>query len=154
MLPFGRLWVAACVVLTLAGGSAGAESFATRDEAVAMVGKAAAHLKAAGNEKAFAAFNDKAGGFTDRDLYVVVYDGKGRCLAHGANPKLIGKDLIDAEDVDGKLYVKERVELARSQPNFWQDYKFTNPTNKKVEPKQMYCEVVNDLVVCGGVYKQ
>jgi cytochrome c len=111
-------------------------------------------LKAAGPEKAFPAFNDKNGGFVDRDLYIVVYDGAGRCLAHGANPKLIGKDLIDAEDIDGKLYVKERVELAKSKSNFWQDYKFTNPTTKKVEPKQMYCEPTGDLIVCGGVYKQ
>ncbi len=154
MLPFLRCWAAACVLLALAGGSAGAESFATRDEAVAMVGKAASHLKAAGNEKAFTAFNDKAGGFTDRDLYIVVYDRTGRCLSHGANPKLIGKDLSDAQDIDGKLYVKERVDLARTQMSFWQDYKFTNPTNKKVEPKQTYCEVANDLIVCGGIYKQ
>lgn len=131
-----------------------ADGVATKEEAVAMVGKAAALLKAAGPEKAFPVFNDKNGGFVDRDLYVVVYDMAGRCLAHGANPRLIGKDLIDAEDIDGKLYVKERVELAKSKPNFWQDYKFTNPTTKKVEPKQMYCEPTSGLIVCGGVYKQ
>lgn len=145
---------AACVLLGLSGAPAFADGFATRDEAVAMVGKAAAHLKAVGNDKAFAAFSDKTGAFIDRDLYVVVYDRNGRCVAHGANPKLIGKDLIDAQDIDGKLYVKERLELAQSKANFWQDYKFTNPTNKKVEPKQMYCEVAGDLIVCGGIYKQ
>ncbi|RJF84240.1 histidine kinase [Azospirillum cavernae] len=131
-----------------------ADGNATKDEAIAMVGKAAAFLKTAGPEKAFSTFNDKNGGFVDRDLYVVVYDGTGRCLAHGANPKLIGKDLIDAEDIDGKLYVKERVELVKTKPSFWQDYKFTNPTTKKVEPKQMYCEQAGGLIVCGGVYKQ
>lgn len=131
-----------------------ADGVATKEEAVAMVGKAAALLKATGPEKAFSVFNDKNGGFVDRDLYVVVYDTAGRCLAHGANPKLIGKDLIDAEDVDGKLYVKERVELAKLKSSFWQDYKFTNPTTKKVEPKQMYCEPTSGLIVCGGIYKQ
>ena len=45
-------------------------------------------------------------------------------MAHGANAKLVGKDMIDAQDVDGKPFVKERVELARKQANFWQDYKF------------------------------
>ena len=48
--------------------------------------------------------------------------------------------MSDAQDVDGKLYVKERVELAAKQPSFWQDYKFVNPVSKKVEPKEMYCE--------------
>ncbi|ALG70837.1 histidine kinase [Azospirillum thiophilum] len=153
-MHFSPLASVAAALLVLASMSAAAETFATKDEAVAMVGKAVAHLKSAGKDKAFAAFNDKNGGFTDRDLYVVVYDFSGRCIAHGANLKLIGKDLIDAQDIDGKLYVKERIELANSKPNFWQDYKFTNPTNKKVEPKQMYCEVAAENIVCAGVYKQ
>jgi cytochrome c len=74
-------------------------------------------------------------------------------LAHGANEKLIGKDMIDAQDVDGKYYVKERVELARSKGTFWQDYKFVNPASKKIEPKQMYCEKLDETTVCAGVYK-
>ena len=77
----------------------------------------------------------------------------GKVLAHGANAKLVGKELLDAQDVDGKFYVKERVELANKQPSFWQDDKFVNPTSKKVEPKQMYCEKLDDTVVCGGIYK-
>jgi len=55
--------------------------------------------------------------------------------------------------IDGKLFVKERVELARTKGTFWQDYKFTNPVTKKIEPKAMYCEKLDDAVVCGGVYK-
>jgi hypothetical protein len=37
-------------------------------------------------------------------------------------------------------------------PSFWQNYKFMNPVTKKVEPKQMYCERLNETAVCGGVY--
>jgi len=28
-----------------------------------------------------------------------------------------------------------------------------DPLTKKPEPKQMYCEPLNDTAVCGGVYK-
>ena len=50
--------------------------------------------------------------------------------------------------------MRERTELGRSKPNgFWQDYKFTNPTSKKIEPKQMYCERLDETIVCGGIYK-
>jgi cytochrome c len=91
--------------------------------------------------------------FRDRDLYIVVYDLEGKCLAHGANAKLVGKDLSDAQDVDGVYYVKDRVKLATSQSSFWQDYKFTNPVTEKIEPKQTYCERLKDTVVCGGIYK-
>src|SRR5258708_20129441 len=54
----------------------------TSAEATAMVDKAIAHIKKAGREKAFADFNNKSGPFVDRDLYVVVYDMKGKVLAH------------------------------------------------------------------------
>jgi signal transduction histidine kinase len=84
---------------------------------------------------------------------VVVYDFEGNCLAHGANTKMVGQDLSEAQDVDGKFYIKERLELARKSQSFWQDYKFTNPVTKKVEPKEMYCEVLGKTAVCGGVYK-
>ncbi len=130
-----------------------AAEFATKDEAVAMVKKAVAFIKEQGPQKAYAEFTNKAGKFTDRDLYVVVYGLDGKVLAHGQNEKLVGRELIDAQDVDGKYFVKERVELARKQPTFWQDYKFVNPTSKKIEPKQMYCERLDETAVCAGVYK-
>ena len=57
------------------------------------------------------------------------------------------------EEQDGKEFVKERVELAKSKGKFWQDYKFTDPLTKTVQPKQMYCEKYNEVVVCGGIYK-
>ena len=86
-------------------------------------------------------------------MYVVVYGLDGKVLAHGANAKLIGKDMNDAQDVDGKYYVKERIALASKQADFWQDYKFVNPVTKKIEPKQLYCERLSETAVCAGVYK-
>jgi signal transduction histidine kinase len=83
----------------------------------------------------------------------VVYGLDGVVHAHGANEKMVGKNLIDLKDVDGKAFVRERVELGKAKASFWQDYKFTNPENKKVEPKTMYCERLDDTVVCGGIYK-
>ena len=130
-----------------------AADLATRDEAKAMVKKAVAHVKAQGADKAYADFNNKKGAFSDRDLYIVVYGLDGKCLAHGANEKQIGRDLIDLTDIDGKYFVKERVALAKSKPaGFWQEYKFTNPVSKKIEPKVMYCEKVGETAICSGVY--
>jgi hypothetical protein len=137
-----------------AAGTAHASTNATKEEAVAMVKKGIAFIKAHGVEKGYAEISNKGGQFTDRDLYLVVYGLDGKCLAHGANPKQIGKDLLDLTDVDGKYFVKERVALAQSKPaGFWQDYKFTNPVSKKIEPKAMYCEKLGETAVCGGVYK-
>jgi cytochrome c len=141
-----------CVGVAIVG-SATAGEFATKDEAQAIVKKATSFIKEQGAAAAYPEISNRGGKFVDRDLYVVVYGLDGKVLAHGANAKLVGKEMIDAQDVDGKPFVKERVELGRKQASFWQDYKFVNPTTKKVEPKQMYCERMDETVVCAGVYK-
>jgi signal transduction histidine kinase len=137
----------------LASHTALAAEWATREEAVAMVGKAVQAIKAESAEKTYAAITAKDARFVDRDLYVVVYGLDGKVMAHGANSKLVGIDMLDQQDVDGKSFVKERVELAKSKGTFWQDYKFVNPVSKKVEPKQAYCERLGETAVCAGVYK-
>ena len=134
--------------------TAHADDHATKDEAATMVNKAVALIKSDGPEKAYAAIDDKANAdFHVKDLYIMVYDLDGKCLAHGVNAKLIGKDMSDAQDSDGVFYIKDRVKLAQSQPSFWQDYKFTNPVSKKIEPKTTFCERLNNTTVCGGIYK-
>ncbi len=148
-----KMIAVAAAAAALAFAAAPALAGASKDDAVAMVKKAVEAIKTDGAEKAYVVISDKAGPFVKDDLYVVVYQLDGKVLAHGANAKFIGKDMIDAQDVDGKLYVKERVEMAAKQPSFWQDYKFVNPVSKKVEPKEMYCERLDNTAVCAGVYK-
>jgi cytochrome c len=126
---------------------------ATQADATAMVKKGVSFIKTSGKDKGYAEVSNKAGQFIKNDLYLVVYGLDGTVRAHGANEKMIGKNLIDLKDVDGKAFVKERVELAQAKGTFWQDYKFTNPVSKKIEPKSMYCEKLEDAVVCGGIYK-
>ncbi len=144
--------VAAAAVVS--GSGTWAAEAVTAKEAEAMVKKGVAFIKANGKDKGFAEVSNKHGQFKDRDLYLTIYRFDGTVMAHGANEKMIGRNLIDFKDIDGKEFVKERLELARSKTSFWQDYKFTNPVSKKVEPKSMYCERADDIVVCGGVYKK
>ena len=124
----------------------------TKDEAMAMVKKAVAFAKANGNQKAFAEISNPKGQFKDRDLYVVVYDMNGKCLAHGQNIKMVGRDLIDNKDVDGKPFMRERLEMMKKANTGWQSYKYRSPVSKKIEPKQMYLERVGDLIYGCGVY--
>jgi len=121
--------------------------------AQALVKRAVQYLRQHGRERAFAAFNDERGEFVQGDLYVLVYDLNGRNLAHGANAEMRGRDQIDTRDADGKYFVRERVELARERPSFWQDYKFWNPVTRQIELKSSYFERVDDLLVGCGFYK-
>ena len=118
-----------------------------------MVKKAVAAIKAEGPDNAYKEIDDRNGQFVDRDLYIVVYGLDGIVLAHGADKKRIGTNQMNGKDADGKEFVKERIELAKTHDSFWQSYKFMNPVTKKVEPKQMYCERLEQTVVCGGVYQ-
>ena len=146
----------ALAILALAASCSAAiaaEGGATKAEAEAMVKKGVAYIKANGPDKSYEEISKKGSMFSDRDLYLVVYGLDGFVFAHGANPKMIGKNLIDIKDVDGKAFVKERVELAKSKGAFWQEYKFVNPETKAIEPKLMYCERLEQTAVCGGIYK-
>src|SRR5262245_29533795 len=103
--------IIAAGLLAFAGAAAAGES-ASKDDATAMVKQAVSFIKEQGVDKAYAEISNKAGRFKDRDLYIVVYQLDGKVLAHGANEKLIGKDMSDAQDVDGVYYVKDRIALA------------------------------------------
>jgi len=136
----------------MAGASQAADQ-GTTAEAEAMVKKAVAYIKANGPEKAYEEFtNGKS--FKDRDLYIIVYDLNGKNLAQGANPKLVGKDLIGLKDPDGKPLIQMFVDLAKSKGKGWvEGYKFLNPVTQKMEGKAMYLERVGETLVGCGIYK-
>jgi cytochrome c len=135
--------------------SAGAADHGTRAEAVAMVKRVQAEFRKAGTEATFKEVDDKSvKTFHDRDLYPFIYDLKGVCVAHGARPVLIGKNLIDLKDQDGKYLIREMVRLAEGPGHGWIDYKWPNPLTNKIEDKSSYVEKLgNNYFVGVGVYK-
>lgn len=126
---------------------------ATPDEARALLAKAIAHIKSAGQDKAFADFMTKPGPFVDRDLYITVFDLSGKTLAHGANARLVGKDNINMQDANGKFHVKERLDIAKAKGKGQQEFAFLNPMTKQIEAKLMFFERVGEIVVACGSYK-
>lgn len=135
------------------GAPARAGERGTADEAVAMVKKAAEVLKANGKNSLFAEVNNPGGKFVKGDLYVFVHDLQGNCLAHGGNPKLIGKNLLDMQDANGYKMVRGFVETANSKGKGWVNYKWLNKTTKEVENKSTYLEKHGDLIISVGIYK-
>ncbi|MES2049820.1 MAG: cache domain-containing protein [Pseudomonadota bacterium] len=124
------------------------------EEAIALVKKGSAFLKANGLEQGYAAISDPKGQFVDRDLYLFVFDATGKTLAHGANAKLIGKSLIDLKDSDDKYFIKEFLELASKKGKGWVDYKWPHPITKTIEHKSTYIEKLENGTIIGcGIYK-
>lgn len=126
---------------------------ASQKDAKALVEKAAAFAKASGKDAAIKELNQAKGQFDKGELYVFAYDMSGKIIAHPKNPKLIGKDLLNVPDPDGKMFRKEIVELAKTKGSGWVDYKYTNPETKKVEAKTTYVLKAGDMILCCGAYK-
>lgn len=133
--------------------SLAAGEHANADDAIAMVKRVIQYMKANGKEKTIAEVNNINGQFRDRDLYITINTLDMVTLAHGANPKMQGKNLIDLQDADGKYFMRERQQLVKKSGKGWQDYKFVNPVTKQIEPKAMYFERYEDVVINCGIYK-
>lgn len=151
-----RAFAAITMVALLAFASAAsAAEFGTKDEAIAMVKRAQAMFAKAGADATFKDISDKSvSQFHDRDLYAFVYDMSGICVAHGARPALIGKNLYDLKDQDGKYLIRELIDITKGPGSGWVNYKWPNPLNNKIEDKTSYVEKMGDYVVGVGVYRE
>ena len=126
------------------------------DEAVAMVKKAGEFLKKNGKEKAFAEFNNPKGQFIHKDLYIFTFlaNGDGIEQANGANVKLVGKNVTEMRDADGKYLIKDILVLGMGKEGRgWVDYKWPNPATGTIDSKRTYVERVEDVIIGCGIYK-
>ncbi|MFZ6849423.1 cache domain-containing protein [Undibacterium sp. RuRC25W] len=135
---------------TFAAGEHGTQQEAA---AAALVKKAVAFLKANGAEKSFAAFSDSKGEFVKNELYIFVINRQGKMVAHGMLPKIIGKDVLEMKDADGKTLFKDMLAATATKENAWITYKWPNPSTKNIDDKATYLERVDDYVIGCGVYK-
>ena len=126
---------------------------ADTDDAKKLVKQAAAYVKYQGKERALAEISTPKGMFDKGELYVFAYDLNGVMLAHPKNPALIGQNLTNFPDTEGKLFRKEIVEKAKSQGSGWVDYVYLNPETKKQEHKTTYFLKVGDVIIFCGIYK-
>lgn len=147
-----KLLLAAIVALGFVGAAGAQERRGTADEAQAMAKKAVAYVKANGKDKAIAAFNDSKGEFIKGDLYVFMFTMDGVAVAHGQNPKMVGKNLIDMKSGD-TLLIREFIKIAKGPGSGWFSYKWPNSITKAMEDKSSYIERVDDHFIGVGVYK-
>jgi signal transduction histidine kinase len=139
------IFIFAGAIVVYAGG--------TKAEAKTSVEKAYAYLKTNGKEKTLAEISKPNGRFDKGEVYVFAYNLKGTIIAHPKNQELIGKNVYNIPDEDGKLFRKDIVELANEKGSGWVDYKYLNPGTKKIGCKTSYVLKAGDIVLCCGVYK-
>jgi len=144
----------AAVAATLLHTTAGAAE-PTEKDAVALVEKSAAYIKAHGKEELMKKVAAKDPEFVQGSLYVDLRDlATGVVLAHPFNPSIVGKDLTDVPDASGKKYRREIIDVAAKKGHGWVDYQYKNPGSGKIEPKTTYVLRVGDVVLEAGIYKK
>jgi cytochrome c len=138
--------------LAIAAAPAQAVEISTKEQVVAMVHRVQEKFKNDGLEAAVAAVNDKSTPeFHDRDLYPFIYDMQGICLANGARPAVVGKNLISVKDQDGKYLIQEMVAIASGPGSGWLSYKWPSPVTNKIEDRSAYIEKMGDYFVGVGM---
>jgi signal transduction histidine kinase len=127
----------------------------TEKDAIAMVERGVALIKAKGKDEMIKKINAKDAEYVQGELYIDMRDLKtGIVLAHPINPSIVGKDLTDVPDANGKKYRREIIELAAAKGKGWVDYQYKNPTSGKIEPKTTYIQRIDDVVLEAGIYKK
>jgi signal transduction histidine kinase len=118
----------AAAVMTVGASLAHASTVA---DAQALVDAALAEVKAKGIESAVKDFN--AGGKWNKGgLYVVVVRFDGQMMAHSANEKFIGKNMMEAKDAAGKAFVKENIANVQASGESKVDLRWANPETKQI----------------------
>jgi len=124
-----------------------------REQAVALVQRALAHIREVGMERAMQDFNRPNGEFNDGRYYIWAADFDGVILANGSNPAGVGQRQYDLRAADGKEFIKEIIEVARTRGKGWCDYLWKNPVTRRTEQKSTYFERIGNAFVACGIYR-
>jgi methyl-accepting chemotaxis protein len=127
----------------------------SKEQIEALVNKAAVQVERDG-EKAFAEFRKKGSEWYQGEIYIFADDFDGINLCHPEKPDLEGKNLLETKDAMGKLFVREMIELLRTQDAGWVEYWWPKPGENKPSPKASYVRKVKlggkMILVGSGLY--
>ncbi len=124
-----------------------------RQTCVELVRRGVAHLRAVGKERACDDFDDPRGSYIFGEFYISAFDVRGVRMANGLDPASRGEHIYEIQDADGKQHVRAIIEKAKARGKGWEDYKWMNPVTRRVEPKSVYFELIDDVVVTCGIYR-
>lgn len=154
------LKVAACILLSgaaiatapLAAAQSDVSAEASDSAAAkALLDRAVARYRTDG-ERALAPFS-LAGEFLSGDLYVYVVGLDGVMKASGGpSVTLVGRNITDLKDPDGKAFIREMLEGAKANGSGTVKYRWLNRQHGKVEQKVVYYQAVGDSIIAVGYY--
>jgi len=132
---------------------AGVSSADMKEDTLALVKKGAEYIQKNGVEKAAKAFQEKE--FKKGELYLFAYDYKGTCLAQGAKPQFVGKNLWNLKTPTGTYLFRDLTATAKKGGG-WMEYQWMNPYKKKLMTKESYIMPIEgkEIYVGCGFFKE
>ncbi|MCX5796002.1 MAG: cache domain-containing protein [Elusimicrobia bacterium] len=112
---------------------------------VALVEDAADLLEREGSG-AFAELGRKGSRWFDDERYFFVYDRDGNCVFHAQEPHLVGENLMDLKDMDGKPVIRMITDVARQpgdRASGWVFYLWEDRVQMSPSAKGAYVRKVN-----------
>ena len=120
-----------------------------KEDTLALIKKGNEYIKTNGVEKAVAAFQTEE--FKKGDLYLFAYNYEGVCIAQGARPDLVGKDLSKLKTPEGEYHIINLINIAKKGGG-WHEYKWMHPYEKKLREKVSYIQPIDGMdafISCG-----
>ncbi|PPR16028.1 MAG: hypothetical protein CFH33_01027 [Alphaproteobacteria bacterium MarineAlpha9_Bin3] len=125
-----------------------AEEFGTKDEALFLLDRAVA-LVNLNRDRALELFTSGEGGLHPKDLYPFCLNDEGLLVAHPTN---VGMNVMDFEDVNGKLVGKSIIKVAKYGSINEVDFmiaRLTTKDDKLYKKNQLVTRVANLICVVG-----
>jgi len=128
---------------------------ATLEDAKALGIKAATYVKEHGKEKGIAEIGNAKGQFVKGEMYVTLQDYTGHPLANPMSPGLVGQNHMELKDPNGKYFIKECIDIAKTKGGGWVEYSWVNPATKKVQPKKAWVQRIDgmDMYTLSGLFQ-
>ena len=138
---------------------------AVREECVTVCKDAAKFMNEKGFYPTVFEINKKEGKFVTKNTYVFLIDFEGHLLAHPYNSQYIGMDMTGNKDSNGKLFVQEYIEIAKTKGEGWTEYMYPTPeelqkttpfAEKRKSKKISYVYRVpgKDLIMIAGFFEE
>ena len=126
---------------------------ATKEEVKEFVNKAVLYCQKVGKEKCLKDFTYSPE-WKKGSLYIFAVDMNGVTIAHGGNPKIVGKNVSNLKDKNGKYFIREMINIVKKKGEGWVLYYWFDRVTKKVRPKISFVKKVDDTFFVGcGIYK-
>ena len=161
LIGLGAAAAGSAFALPAAQASAPLSRYTYKDtqKLVSLVEDAAGLIETEG-EGAFAEFAVKGSRWLNGSTYLFVYDTDGNTVFHPISPELVGKNVIDLKDIDGKPVVQEVIDVARAPERTasgwvfyrWQDQRQLTPIWKSSYIRKVVTPQGKTYLIGCGLY--